>query len=282
MLTAQSDGLTNAAVGLSELEVFGETLDTAAPAVELSARRCRRAPATGGSRPSRCGRRRPTTATSARASSWRSATASWQASENVRFVEASVSGRRRACRARQGDGCRGQHVGGGIRHRPHRRDQADGRRAQLDVDARSVSATAADGGSGPGASSSPWTRRRGWAGVHRARRRSTRSGTSCTCVLADAAGNVSDVASVTVPRSTTAPLEGNIAPLATATASYTSRVERRHRGRTTDRLTGALVGHVAAASASSGCSSNGTASSRSTRARGAVLPRRYRRSRASG
>ena len=38
----------------------------------------------------------------------------------------------------------------------------------------------------------------------------------------DSAGNVSDVASVTVPRSTTAPLEGNIAPIATATASYTS------------------------------------------------------------
>ena len=38
----------------------------------------------------------------------------------------------------------------------------------------------------------------------------------------DAAGNVSPAAAVTVPLSATAPLVGNIAPMATATASYTS------------------------------------------------------------
>ena len=36
VLTAQSDGATNAAVGLSELEVLGEPLDTAAPEVALT------------------------------------------------------------------------------------------------------------------------------------------------------------------------------------------------------------------------------------------------------
>jgi hypothetical protein len=38
----------------------------------------------------------------------------------------------------------------------------------------------------------------------------------------DAAGNLSTLATVTVPLSPNAPLEGNIAPIATATASYTS------------------------------------------------------------
>ena len=90
-LTAQSDGSTNAGVGLSELEVFGEPLDTVAPSVALTLDGVDGA-GDGGSHRSPFGRRRPMTAIFARGSNSRSATASGVASDNVRFAEASVGG----------------------------------------------------------------------------------------------------------------------------------------------------------------------------------------------
>ena len=219
VLTAQTDGTTNAAVGLSELEVLGETFDTQAPTVELTLDGIDGvddwfvSPVTVRA-----------TATDDRDMRTRIELAvgdgEWQASENVRFAEVAVNDDgEHVVRARATD------AAGNVSAEASATVLIDATTpivtGVLDVEARSVSATAADVGSGAAGVEFAVDAATGWAPYTepvevdeerhvvflRAR---------------DAAGNVSDVASVAVPRSATAPLEGNIAPLATATASYTS------------------------------------------------------------
>ncbi len=218
-LTAQSDGVTNAAVGLSELEVYGEPLDTAAPEVALTLDGVDGAgdwwlsPVTVRA-----------TATDDRDLRTRIELAvgdgEWVASDNVRFAEASVSGDgEQVVHARATDAAGNTSAGASVTVRiDATKPTVTG---QLDVEARSVAATATDTGSGAAGVEFAVDAQTGWTAY-----------TSPVTVdeerhvvylrARDAAGNVSDVAAVTVPRSTTAPLEGNIAPIATATASYTS------------------------------------------------------------
>lgn len=219
LLHAQSNGTTNAAVGLSELEVFGETLDTAAPTVQLTLDGVDGAgdwfvsPVTVRA-----------TATDDRDLRTRIELAvgdgPWQATENVRFAEAPLTADgEHLVRARATDaaGNTSSETSVSVRIDATRPTVA----GTLDLEARAVAATAADAGSGPAALEFAVDAPTGWAAYtvpvvvdeerHVVYLRSR-----------DAAGNVSDLAAVTVPRSSTAPLEGNIAPLASATASYTS------------------------------------------------------------
>ena len=219
VLTAQSDGQGTAGVGLSELEVLGETLDTAAPAVALDASGVEgangwflspvtvRATATD----DRDVRTRIEVAVDAGV---------WQATENVRFVETTVTGDgAHSVRARATDAAANASAEASIDVRiDSTRPTVTG---TLDIAARTVSATAADAGSGAAGIEWALDAPTGWQAYGspiavdeqrhvvylRAR---------------DAAGNVSSLGTVAVPLSSTAPLEGNIAPIATATASYTS------------------------------------------------------------
>lgn len=219
VLAAQSDGSTNAALGLSELEVFGETLDAVAPAVELSldgvdgAADWWLSPVTVRA-----------TATDDRDVRARIELAigdgAWQASENVRFAEATVSGDgEHLVRARATDAAGNLSAEASIAVR------IDASRPTVagafDVEARSVSATAADAGSGVAAIEFAVDAPTGWA-PYTAAVSFDEERHVVYLRARDAAGNVSDAASITVPRSNTAPLVGNIAPIAVASASYTS------------------------------------------------------------
>lgn len=219
VLDAQSDGATNAAVGLSELEVHGAPLDRVAPTVELSL-----AGVDG-----REGWYLSPVTVRATASDDRdvrtrielaAGDGPWQASENVRTAELGLAGDgEHTVRARATDAAGNASAEASVSVRiDASRPTAAG---ALDVEARTVSATAADAGSGLAAIEFAVDAPTGWAPYvgpvavdeerHVVYLRSR-----------DVAGNVSTVAQVTVPRSSTAPLEGNIAPLATASASYTS------------------------------------------------------------
>lgn len=208
-----------AVVGLSELEVFGEPLDTVAPTVAL------------------------TTSGVAGASDWfvspvtvRATAAddrdlrtridlavdagAWQSTENVRFAETTVSADGvHSVKARATDAAGNTSDEESITVRiDTAKPTVSG---TLDVAARAVAATAADAGSGVAVIEYAIDAPIGWAAY-----------TAPVTVddqrhvvylrAKDAAGNVSTTASVSVPLSPNAPLSGNIAPIATPTASYTS------------------------------------------------------------
>ncbi|NYD68362.1 OmpL47-type beta-barrel domain-containing protein [Agromyces atrinae] len=219
VLAAQTDGTTFAAVGLSELEVFGETPDTIAPTVELS---------TSGVDGAEGWFLSPVTvrATAADDRDIRSLVelavgdGEWAAHPNVRFAETTVTGDgTHAVRARATDAAGNVGAESSIEVRiDATKPTVTG---TLDVDARAVSAEAADALSGVARVEYAINAATGWAEYtepvvvdderHVVYLRSF-----------DVAGNVSALASVTVPRSSNAPLEGNIAPIATPTASFTS------------------------------------------------------------
>ena len=268
VLTAQSDGQGTAGVGLSELEVLGETLDTAAPAVALDASGVEgangwflspvtvRATATD----DRDVRTRIEVAVDAGV---------WQATENVRFVETTVTGDgAHSVRARATDAAANTSAEASIDVRiDSTRPTVTG---TLDIAARTVSATAADAGSGAAGIEWALDAPTGWQAygspiaVDEQRH-------VVYLRAQDAAGNVSSLATVAVPLSSTAPLEGNIAPIATATASYTSGWNAGHRRqrRLADRR---VVGHLAQRRRAVGAA--GMGSRRHGRPGGrAVLPR---------
>ncbi|WP_212743088.1 family 43 glycosylhydrolase [Microbacterium sp. 2FI] len=219
VLTAQTNGDTRAAVGLTELEVFGETLDAAAPEVTVT---------TSGVEGANGWFISPVTAR-ATAIDDRDLRArveiavdggAWQVTENVRFAEATVTGDgEHTVRARATDST------GNTSDEASTTVRIDATRPSvtgtLDIVARTVSATAADSGSGAAGIEYAIDAPTGWQAYggpiavdgqrHVVYLRSK-----------DAAGNVSALGSVSVPLSPDAPLEGNIAPIATATASYTS------------------------------------------------------------
>ena len=145
----------------------------------------------------------------------------WQATDNVRFVEADGHRRRRAHRQGTGDRCRGERLGGGIRRRPHRLDEAHRRRHARH---RRPHRERDRGGRRIGHRGHRVRDRRadGLAGLRRAACAVDEQRHVVYLRSKDAAGNVSTLSTVTVPLSSTAPLEGNIAPIATPTASYTS------------------------------------------------------------
>nr|WP_169581157.1 family 43 glycosylhydrolase [Microbacterium sp. MF43] len=206
-------------VALSELEVHGETLDAEAPTVALTAAGVEGAngwylsPVTvrATAEDDRDVRTRIEIAVDAGA---------WQASENVRYAEASVTGDgTHAVKARATD------AAANVSDEASLSVKIDATRptvtGTLDIAARTVRATAADTGSGAAGIEYAIDAPTGWQAYggpvavdeqrHVVYLRSK-----------DAAGNVSALASVSVPLSPDAPLEGNIAPIATATASYTS------------------------------------------------------------
>lgn len=219
VLTAQSDADSSAGVGLTELEVLGETLDSQAPDVSLAATGVQGAngwflsPVTvrATAVDDRDVRTRIELAVDGGA---------WQATENVRFAEATVTGD-----GTHTVGARATDAAGNTSAEASVDVRIDATKptvtGTLDIVARTVSATAADAGSGVAGIEYAVDAPTGWqaygapVGVDDQRHvvylRST-----------DAAGNVSPLATVTVPLSPDAPLEGNIAPIATPTASYTS------------------------------------------------------------
>ncbi|MCW3491875.1 family 43 glycosylhydrolase [Microbacterium sp. SSM24] len=214
-LTAQ----TGSGVGLSELEIHGETIDADAPEVALAATGVDGAngwflsPVTVRA-----------TATDDRDVRTRIALSvdggAWQETDNVRFAEATVSGDgTHTVRARATDAAGNTSAEASVQVRiDATRPTVTG---TLDIVARTVSATAADAGSGIAVIEYALDAPTGWqaygapvpvdAQRHVVYLRSK-----------DAAGNVSALGTVTVPLSPDAPLEGNIAPIATPTASYTS------------------------------------------------------------
>ncbi len=208
-----------AAVGLGELEVFGETLDSTAPEVVLT---------TTGVAGANDWFVSPVTAR-ATASDDRDlrtridvavADAPWQTSENVRYAEVTVSADgEHTVRARATDtaGNTSPEVSMTLRIDT----TAPTVSGTLDVAARAVSATASDEGSGVASIEYAVGAPLGWAAYSAP----VRVGDERQIVYLrakDAAGNVSSLGTVTVPLSPDAPLAGNIAPIATATASYTS------------------------------------------------------------
>ncbi|WP_240658578.1 family 43 glycosylhydrolase [Microbacterium sp. CPCC 204701] len=219
VMTASASGESFAAVGLGELEVFGETLDTTAPEVSLAAKGVAGAagwflsPVTVRA-----------TAVDDRDLRTRVDLAvgdgPWQQNENVRYAETTVSGDgEHTVRARATDASGNTS---GEASTTVRIDSTDPTVAgTLDVAARTVSAAAADGGSGIAVVEYAIDAPVGWnaysAPVQIDAQRHT-----VYLRAKDAAGNVSALATVTVPLAPDAPLEGNIAPIATATASYTS------------------------------------------------------------
>ncbi|MDY0908477.1 family 43 glycosylhydrolase [Microbacterium sp. CFBP9034] len=210
---------TDDGVALSELEVFGETLDGNAPEVALTASGVEgangwylspvtvRATATD----DRDVRTRIEVAVDAGA---------WQATDNVRFVETTVTGDgQHTVKARATDSASNVSEDESVTVRiDSTKPTVTG---TLDIAARTVSATAADAGSGAAGIEYAIDSPTGWQAYgspvpldeqrHVVYLRSK-----------DAAGNVSTLSTVTVPLSNTAPLVGNIAPIATPTASYTS------------------------------------------------------------
>lgn len=214
-LTAQDA----AGVGLTELEVHGETIDAEAPEVVLSASGVEGAngwflsPVTVRA-----------TATDDRDVRTRIELAvdggAWQATDNVRYAEATVSGDgTHTVRARSTDAAANTSEEASVQVRiDATRPTISG---TLDIVARSVTATAADAGSGVAGVEYAIDAPTGWQAygapvVVDAQRHVVYLRSK------DAAGNVSVLGSVTVPLSPDAPLEGNIAPIATPTASYTS------------------------------------------------------------
>lgn len=215
LLTTEGD----AGAGLSELEVLGETLDVDAPEVELAASGVQGAngwflsPVTVRvtAADDRDVRTRIEVATDAGA---------WQATDNVRAVEVPVTGDgTHTVKARATDAAANTSAEASLQVRiDATKPTVTG---TLDIASRAVSATAADAGSGPAGIEYAVDAPTGWhayggpvtvdAQRHVVYLRSK-----------DAAGNVSSLATVSVPLSPDAPLEGNIAPIATATASYTS------------------------------------------------------------
>lgn len=219
VLTAQSDGTISAAVGLSELQVLGETLDVAAPEVALTASGVEGAngwylsPVTARA-----------TATDDRDVRTRIEVAvdggAWQASDNVRFAEAAVTGDgSHAVTARATD------AAGNTSAEAFLTVRIDATKPSVagtfDVAARTVSATAADAGSGITGIEYAVDAPTGWQAYTGAVAMDEQRHV-VYLRSKDAAGNVSALSTVSVPLSSTAPLEGNIAPIATPTASYTS------------------------------------------------------------
>ncbi|MCC2031480.1 family 43 glycosylhydrolase [Microbacterium allomyrinae] len=219
VLTAQSDGDGHAGVGLGELEVFGETLDAAAPEVSLAATGVEGA---NGWHLSTVTVR--ATATDDRDVRTRIELAvdggAWQVAENVRSADATVSGDgQHTVKARATD------AGGNTSEEASLAVRIDATRPSvtgtLDIASRTVSATAADAGSGVAGIEYAIDAPTGWQAY------SAAFGVDDQRHVVylrskDAAGNVSALSTVTVPLSPDAPLEGNIAPIATPTASYTS------------------------------------------------------------
>lgn len=219
VLTAQSDGVTPADVGLGELEVLGSTIDRQAPEVELT---------TSGVQGAGGWFLGPVTVR-ATASDDRDLRARievaagdgpWQATDNVRFVDTTVQAEGESTvRARATDGEGNTSAEATTTVRIDR--TAPTVAGTLDIDARTVTAAAADAGSGVAqveyAIDAPigWQAYSGPVVVDEQRR-------TVFLRAKDAAGNVSTNTSVVVPLSPDAPLSGNIAPLATPTASYTS------------------------------------------------------------
>ena len=219
VLTAQTDGESHAGVGLGELEVLGETLDAEAPEVALTVTGIEGAE----------GWYLSTTTVRATATDDRDVRTrievsvdggAWQASDNVRYADVAVSGDgEHTVRARATDAAGNTSAEASLAVRiDATKPTVTG---TLDIAARTVSATAADGGSGVAGIEYAIDAPTGWQAYgaavpvddqrHVVYLRSR-----------DAAGNLSALATVTVPLSPDAPLEGNIAPIATASASYTS------------------------------------------------------------
>lgn len=220
VLRAQSDGTSNAAVGLSELEVFGVPVDSTAPAVAVEVRGPRGAgdwfvgPVTARvtATDDRDARSRITVAVNGGPAT---------TSTDVRRVDTRV----------EADGghtvlARAQDAAGNVSADATAAFRIDATApevtARLDADARTVSATATDAGSGlvgvEYAIDEPTT----WIPV---------TGTVAAPDLerhvvyvraTDIAGNVSVPTPVTVPRSPDAPMTGNVARYATPTASSAS------------------------------------------------------------
>ncbi|HMR48765.1 MAG TPA: family 43 glycosylhydrolase [Arachnia sp.] len=144
----------------------------------------------------------------------------WQATENVRFVDTLVSGDgTHTVKARATD------AAGNVSEVASTEVRIDTVKptvqASLAIATRAVTAIAADTGSGVGAveyaidAPAGWQPYTGPVTVDSERR-------VVYLRARDVAGNISTLASVTVPLAPDAPLHGNIAPLATPTASYTS------------------------------------------------------------
>jgi hypothetical protein len=212
-------GAAPASVGLGELEVFGETLDTTAPDVVLTESGVAganawfvspvtvRATATD----DRDLRTRIDLAVGA---------GEWETSENVRYAEVTASGDgEHAVRARATDaaGNESAEVSTTVRIDA----TAPTVSGTLDVDARTVSAAATDAGSGIASIEYAVDAPTGWT-AYSAPVQIDDERRTVYLRAKDAAGNVSSLGTVTVPLSPDAPLSGNIAPIATATASYTS------------------------------------------------------------
>ncbi len=219
VLTAQSDGTTSAALGLSELQVFGETRDAGAPEVALAATGVEGA--NGWYLSSVTAR---ATATDDRDVRTRIEVAvdggAWQATDNVRFAEAAVTGDgSHAVRARATDAAGNTSAEASLTVRiDATKPNVTG---TFDVAARTVSATAADAGSGITGIEFAIDAPTGWQ-AYTAPVAMDEQRHVVYLRSKDAAGNVSALSTVSVPLSSTAPLEGNIAPIATPTASYTS------------------------------------------------------------
>ncbi|WP_461475612.1 family 43 glycosylhydrolase [Microbacterium sp. HJ5] len=219
VMTAAAADAAHAGVGLGELEVFGETVDAEAPEVTLAASGVDGA---NGWFLSTVTAR--ATATDDRDVRTRIEVSvdggAWVASDNVRFAEATVSGDgQHTVKARATDAAGNTSAEASLAVKIDATKPTVA--GTLDIAARTVSATAADAGSGIAAIEYAIDAPTGWQSYgaavpvdderHIVYLRSK-----------DAAGNVSSLSSVTVPLSPNAPLEGNIAPIATPTASYTS------------------------------------------------------------
>ncbi|WP_318247016.1 family 43 glycosylhydrolase [Microbacterium gallinarum] len=219
VLAAQTDGEAHAGVGLGELEVFGETIDAEAPEVALTV-----SGVDGAEGWFLSAATVRATATDDRDVRTRIELSvdggAWQASDNVRFAEATVSGDGEhtvAARATDAAGNTSAEASVTVKIDATRPTVT----GTLDIVARTVSATAADAGSGVAGIEYAIDAPTGWQAYgtavpvdderHVVYLRSR-----------DAAGNLSALTSITVPLSPNAPLEGNIAPIATPTASYTS------------------------------------------------------------
>ncbi|TQJ30843.1 family 43 glycosylhydrolase [Microbacterium sp. SLBN-146] len=206
-------------VGLGELEVFGETLDTTAPEVALTANGVAGAngwfvsPVTvrATAMDDRDLRTRIDLAVGE---------GEWQQNANARFAETTVStDGQHVVRARATDAAGNTSPEGSTTVRIDA--TAPTVSGTLDVDARTVSAAAADAGSGVASIEYAIDAPTGWA-AYSAPVQIDDERRTVYLRAKDAAGNVSSLATVTVPLSPDAPLSGNIAPIATATASYTS------------------------------------------------------------